>query len=83
MRPKASFRKEVARRSRDGGLYFAAGEMYEVCQCSETSFTSYVRFANAIPTALRAEPLSKGAFWCGTEAFCVKGPPGLRPMSLN
>lgn len=28
--------------------------------------TSYVRFANAIPTALRAEPLSKGAFFiCG------------------
>ena len=24
--------------------------------------TAYVRFANTIPTALRAEPLSKGAF---------------------
>ena len=52
--PKAPFRKGVARRSRDGGL--PAHSLYRNISNRGCS-------GAAIPTALRAEPLSKGAFW--------------------
>ena len=54
MARKAPFRKGVARRSRDGGL--PAHSLYRNISNRGCS-------GAAIPTALRAEPLSKGAFW--------------------
>ena len=50
--------------SDDGGLYFGKAEIYEV-NPSLQNLDYFIHFAsqNTIPTALRAEPLSKGAFF--------------------
>ena len=84
---KASFRKEVPQCANwGGGLYFAAGEMYEINKVCKTLFTSYVllrKTQSSVSLRLTApfkrgllvhfQPAAYAAFGALASACCIWG----------
>ena len=77
LRRKASFRKEVPQFANwGGGLYFAAGEMYEIIKVCKTLFTAYVLLRKTQSSvSLRLTAPFKRGLWSGNETVCVEKPP--------
>ena len=74
---KASFRKEVPQCANwGGGLYFAAGEMYEINKVCKTLFTSYVLLRKTQSSvSLRLTAPFKRGLWSSNGPASAKKPP--------
>ena len=74
---KASFRKEVPQFANwGGGLYFAAGEMYEINKVCKTLFTSYVLLRKTQSSvSLRLTAPFKRGLWSSNGPASAKKPP--------